>query len=147
MYELRNQYDAGTAFILPREIWHVLLRLGRLGRWNAASTLPPPGLAVLALALDADTIERTALVAVPWHGGYRHADGQRVDANDANALADALMRILDDVPDADLRFPFPLIPDEPSENILERVSGPKKRSLRVLIQFLRLGAFTIERHQ
>ncbi len=133
MYELFSVDWPPLSFALPRDVWHAVLPLAHCGGWQPRGTNPPPGYEVFAAALDARTI--TQIGVIPWHEGYRHADGQSVIGSDACALANGLENMLDDIPAHDVHTA--------DCNLLELFSGPKKDSLRRLITFMRLGAFTI----
>jgi hypothetical protein len=89
----------------------------------------------------------------PVVGGYFVNDGQRVTAEDARALADALERALPDIPDHDAMahktFEHPSEPgvrlvaiDTPASPY-EWFSGDKKRLVRQFIDFCRQGGFEI----
>src|SRR5262249_52232156 len=89
----------------------------------------------------------------PVLGGYFVNDGQRVTAEDARALADALERALPDIPDHDAMphktFEHPsepgvrLVALDPRASPYEWFSGDKKRLVRQFIDFCRQGGFEI----
>src|SRR2546423_13839985 len=69
--------------------WRGVLELGHRYGWIPAGTEPP--------LWD----EGGPWDGRPWNGTYFCNDGQRVTAEDAHALADALERALPDIPDED----------------------------------------------
>lgn len=155
-YEL---YSLGTATYrtVSRQSWAKVLELGRIYGWRPMGTTPPSEHDSRKLGAD-------------WDGAYLTNDGQTVDRADAFALAEALQRSLDDIPDfgpepdwnpkfwREDDLPEWLSPDERAliEDGLEGelldvmgihpfefFAGQEKGHLIEIIRFCRLGSFII----
>jgi len=140
-----------------RQFWAKALELARLYGWQPLGTSPRPGVDFSGLCAE-------------WQGVYLTNDGQIVSAEDAYALASALERSLDDIPDArvetdwDVRLwleddlpewlsPLEreLVEDELRDGLLdvmgtppiEFFAGDEKPCLVQFIRFCRLGSFEI----
>lgn len=140
-----------------RQFWAKALELAGLYGWKPRGTAAPSHLDFYRLGAE-------------WDGRYFTNDGQVVKAEDARALAAALERSLDDIPDEDLPIdwrteflreddlPEWLSPDEKAiieeelhdglldilkTSPLEYFAGDEKRHLQALIRFCRLGSFEI----
>jgi hypothetical protein len=140
-----------------RQFWAKALELARLYGWHPLGTRPTPGL---------DFFKPDA----NWHGTYLTNDGQVVSAEDACALAAALERSLDDIPEArietDWDFSLWLEDDLPEwfspaerEQVEEELqdglldimgihplaffAGDEKPHLVQFIRFCRFGSFEI----
>ncbi len=86
--------------------------------------------------------ELHGLNAEDWDGTYLTNDGQIVIAEDALALAMALEKSLDDIPDFNLEDDPP---DHSKINPFEYFAGDEKHHLAEFIDFCRLGSFLILR--
>lgn len=140
-----------------RQTWAKALELARLSGWEPLGTDAP---------WTHDPYELNA----DWSGTYMTNDGQVVKAEDARALAAALERSLDQIPDAPVHFawdpalwrdddlPDWLTPEEKASieetlqdglvdmlvtDPLEFFAGDEKRHLKEFIRFCRLGSFEI----
>ena len=140
-----------------RQTWAKALELAQLSGWKPLGTDAP---------WTHDPYELNA----DWSGTYMTNDGQVVKAEDACALAAALERSLDQIPDAGIHFawdaalwrdddlPDWLTPEERAyieETLqdglvdmmvidpLEFFAGDEKRHLQEFIRFCRLGSFEI----
>jgi hypothetical protein len=85
-----------------------------------------------------------------WDGNYDTNDGQRVTAEDAAALADALEQALPDVPSHDALAHktkevggMRCIPIDADVSPLEYFSGKGRARLTAFIRFCRAGGFEI----
>ena len=85
-----------------------------------------------------------------WEGGYDSNDGQRVAADDARGIADALERALPSIPGGDGRAsPFVpggvvgLVNPEAAFDAVAWFSGEEKEWLRRIITHLKQGGFAI----
>ena len=88
-YDFRNMQ--GGSLNLNIVAWHKMFELAKLGGWEPAGTERP-------LYWDSPEFA-PALEHEEWGAGYHTNDFQGVTAEDAAALADALERMLDDIPD------------------------------------------------
>ena len=140
-----------------REFIGKALELARCYGWQPHGTRPPQ--TFNAFVLNAD-----------WFGAYLTNDGQTVTAEDACALAMALEKALDDIPDANTEMDWNLqlrgLDDLPEwlspheretieDGLAESVpagmemhpfmffAGFEKKYLIELMRFCRLGSFTI----
>ena len=140
-----------------RQFWTKALELARLYGWQPLGTRPTPGLDFSKLCAD-------------WQGVYLTNDGQIVCAEDAYALAAALEKSLDDIPDdrIDTDWDFnlwredglpewlspeerELVEEELQDGLLdirgihplEFFAGGEKSHLVQFIRFCRLGSFEI----
>jgi hypothetical protein len=126
--------------------WEQVLKLAQMYGWEPAGTEAPQRIE------DEDAVDREENA---WEGGYWTNDGQRVSAEDAQNLAEALKKALPDIPDHDALEnkskeimtqdgPIRVIPINADVNPLESFSGRKgKRYLRKFITFCRAGGFVI----
>ena len=155
-YELINQ-STEVCRTFSRQFWTKALELARRYGWQSKGTRPPPGLNFYELNAD-------------WHGTYLTNDGQTVKTEDAFALAHALHKALDDIPDVMIEqdwnpkywfendLPEWLSPAEQAlieeglnDDLLdimgihpfEYFAGDQKRDLTEFIRFCRLGSFMI----
>jgi len=123
--------------------WRGILELANRYGWVPAGTEPP--------SWD----EGGPWDGRPWSRTYFSNDGQRVTAEDAHALADALKRALPDMPDEDAvahkMETIACLPDgtvlrAPKRGVelslLESFAGGQQR-LREFIAFCRAGEFAI----
>jgi hypothetical protein len=140
-----------------RQFWAKALELARLYDWQPSGTRPAPGLDFSKLGAD-------------WHGVYLTNDGQIVSAEDAYALAAALERSLDDIPDAKVETVWDvsrwledgllewfspaereLVEEELQDGLLDIMgthplvffAGDEKHHLIQFIRFCRLGSFEL----
>jgi hypothetical protein len=109
--------------------WERLLKLGKCFGWKPAGTKPPAGI---------DN----------WGGNYIGKDGQPVTDEDATALAAALAKALDDIPEEDAMGGKMASNDRIKNiahgNLLDCFSGTeRKQTIREFIAFCRMGRFTI----
>jgi hypothetical protein len=86
IYELLNP-SLALCKTFSKQFWAKALELARLYGWQPLGTRPTPGFDFSNLGAD-------------WLGTYMTNDGQVVSAEDAYALAAALERSLDDIPEA-----------------------------------------------
>jgi hypothetical protein len=141
-----------------RQTWAKALELARLYGWKPMGTHPPALYHFHELNAD-------------WDGTYLTNDGQRVSAEDAWFLAEALQRSLDDIPDTNthidwnprfwLRDDLPewlspveraMIEDALQDGLLDTLgthpyeffAGDEKPHLVEFIRFCRLGSFEIQ---
>lgn len=110
---------AGGYFMMSSRTWQNVLSLARAYGWQPAGTEPP------------DSLPRLE----PWSGEYAAHSGQRVTADDTQALAAALDTIARAIPD-DGASPR----DDPA---LAVFAGDSKPWLRNLIAFCCAGGFYI----
>jgi len=140
-----------------RQFWAKALELARFYGWRPMGTRPPSTYDFHRLNAD-------------WLGTYLTNDGQTVNAEDALALAAALEKSLDDIPDANIEMdwnPRFWIEDDlpewlsPEERALiqdglederldimgihpfEYFAGDEKLHLTEFIRFCKLGSFLI----
>jgi hypothetical protein len=140
-----------------RQAWAKALELARLYGWQPMGTRPP-------------SIPDFDELGADWTGTYLTNDGQVVKAEDARALAAALERALESIPDTNLQInwaskfwleddlPEWLSPAERAiieeglqEGLLDTMgihpfeffAGSEKRHLIQFIRFCRLGSFEI----
>ena len=140
-----------------RQFWAKALELAQSYGWKPLGTCPPSHMDFYDLIAE-------------WDGRYFTNDGQTVKAEDARALAAALERSLDDIPDETpprdwnsiIRWeddlPEWLSPEEREfieeelqdglldvmgVNPLEYFAGDEKEHLKRFIRFCRLGSFEI----
>ena len=139
-----------------RQFWAKALELAQIYGWEPVGTRPPPRIDFYQLNAE-------------WDGRYYTNDGQSVKAEDAYALAAALQRSLNDIPDTDAEvdwnaglweddLPEWLSPEERAfieeelqdglldvMNIhpLQYFAGDEKKYLKDFIRFCRLGSFEI----
>ena len=155
-YELVNPSIA-LCRKFSRQFWAKALELARLYGWQPLGTHPTPGLDFSKLGAE-------------WQGVYLTNDGQVVSAADACALATALERSLEDIPDARLEPDWDfclcleddlpewlspveraLVEGELQEGLLDILgthplvffAGDEKPHLVQFIRFCRLGSFEI----
>ena len=156
-YELFNPSTA-ISRKFSRQSWAKALELARMYGWQPMGTHPP-------------SFHNFHLLNADWHGAYLTNDSQTVKAEDALALADALQKSLDDIPDFNIsemdwnpRFwmeddlPEWLSPEEREiveeglevelldimeTHPYEYFAGDEKRRLAEFIRFCRLGSFMI----
>ena len=156
-YELFNP-STSISRRASRQSWAKTLELARLYGWRPMGTHPP-------------SFHSFHLLNADWHGAYLTNDSQTVKAEDALALADALQKSLDDIPDFNIIEmdwnPKFWIEDDlpewlsPSEKVFmeegledelldimgihpfEFFAGGEKRRLTEFIRFFRLGSFII----
>jgi hypothetical protein len=155
-YELVNPSIA-LCRKFSRQFWAKALELARLYGWQPLGTRPTPGLDFSKLGAE-------------WQGFYLTNDGQVVSAEDACALAAALERSLEDIPDARLEtdWDFSLCLEDdlpewlsPAERApvegelqdglldilgthpLDFFAGDEKQHLVQFIRFCRLGSFEV----
>ena len=133
-------------FQINNKGWGLLMRLAFENGWEPRGTLPPPEWK----PITPDGLPRE------WNGAdYFTGRGQRVRADDAAKLGDALESVLDDLPNhdtvsADLRRidapGFPILfeqGDAPPQLPFQVFGGSNKPRYRWLIAFTRAGAFAI----
>ena len=140
-----------------RQFWAKALELARLYGWQPLGTRPMPGIDFSKLGAD-------------WQGLYLTNDGQIVSAEDACALAAALERSLEDIPEAGIETDWDLslwleddlpewfspeerelVEEELQEGLLDIMgtdplaffAGDEKYHLVQFIRFCRLGSFEI----
>jgi hypothetical protein len=140
-----------------RQFWAKALELARLYGWRPLGTRPTPGMEFSKLGAD-------------WLGTYLTNDGQVVSAEDACALAAALERSLEDIPDVTLEPDWDLsrwleddlpewfspeehelMEEELQDGLLDILgthplaffAGNEKPQLVQFIRFCRLGSFEI----
>jgi len=85
--------ECGDFAITPR-LWRTILSVAQYYGWEPTGTLPP----------DPDYVDEQLVELcdrVFWDGRYYPGCLQRIIERDAQALAAALTRALDDIPDAD----------------------------------------------
>jgi len=139
-----------------REFVGQALELARRHGWTPLGTRPPEAFDSYALQAD-------------WFGVYLTNDGQAVTAEDARALADALERALQDIPDEDVKMDWSprlwtddlpewlapherdVIEDGLQQHALvvmaqhpgEFFAGAEKQYLLGFMRFCRMGSFVI----
>ena len=140
-----------------REFWEKALELAQAYGWKPLGTRPPAA-------------HNFRLLNADWPGTYLTNDGQTVMWEDALALARALEKAMDDIPDANAEIDwnprFWLVDDlpewlSPTERLIieeglqeyshdvmdvhpfEFFAGDEKQHLRGFIRFCRLGSFAI----
>ena len=155
-YELFNQTTTLSRKV-SRQFWKKALELAQQYGWRPMGTIAP-------------SYHDFNLLNAEWHGTYLSNEGQTVLREDALALADALQKSLDDIPDFNPEMdwnpkfwleddlPEWLTPDERDmiedgledefQDVIgihpfELFAGDEKRRLSGLIRFLLLGSFTI----
>jgi hypothetical protein len=156
-YELFNP-STSISRRASRQSWAKALELARLYGWRPMGTHPP-------------SFHNFHLLNADWHGAYLTNDSQTVKAEDALALADALQKSLDDIPDFNISemdwnpkfwmeddLPEWLSPEEREiveeglevelldimeTHPYEYFAGDEKRRLAEFIRFCRLGSFMI----
>lgn len=155
-FELVNR-STEICRLYSRQFWVKALELAGEYGWQPLGTHPPATFVFYKRIAE-------------WNGTYLTNDGQVVRARDAQLLAAALERSLDDIPEAgkaidwDPRFwieddlPEWLSPEEHAiieeglqdglldilgTSPLEYFAGAEKQALRGLIRFCRLGSFEI----
>ncbi len=153
-YELVSQ-PAVLCRTFSRQFWAKALELAQVYGWKPQGTRPPTHIDFYDLCAE-------------WDGRYLTNDGQTVKAEDARALAAALERSLDDIPNENapndwnslVQFeddlPEWLSPEERefieeelqdglldimSMNPREYFAGNEKQYLKQFIRFCRLGSF------
>lgn len=129
IYHLSSQ-SAISRQKFRRESWTKLLSLALFYGWQPMGTRVPSMTEIHGFDTEA------------WDGTYLTNDGQIVVAEDALALAIALEKSLDDIPDFNLEA-YP--PDLRRVNPFEYFAGDGKRQLTEFIKFCRLGSFLILR--
>ncbi len=155
-FELINQ-STEICRKFSRQTWAKALELARLYGWQPRGTQPPALFDFYALNAE-------------WNGTYLTNDGQVVQAEDARALAAALERSLDRIPEVvspmewspclwlEGELPEWFSPEEKAmieetlqDGLLDTIAinpvdffaGTEKRSLIGFIRFCRLGSFEI----
>lgn len=155
-YELYNQTTTLSRKV-SRQFWMKTLELAGLYGWRPMGTHAP-------------SHHDFHLLNAEWHGTYLSNEGQTVLREDALALAEALHKSLDDIPDFNLEMdwnpkswleddlPEWLTPEEwemvedgledEFQDVMgihpfEFFAGDEKRRLTGLIRFIRLGSFMI----
>lgn len=155
-YELFNQ-STELCRKFSRQSWAKALELAQFYGWRPMGTRPPVVHDFHSLNAD-------------WSGTYLTNDGQTVKTEDAIALAYALHKALDDIPDVKIELEWNLkdwfekdLPEwlSPAEQALieeglnddlldimgthplEYFAGDQKRDLTEVIRFCRLGSFII----
>lgn len=140
-----------------RQFWTKALELAKLYGWKPVGTRPPSHLDFYQIGAE-------------WDGGYLTNDGQTVKAEDAHALAAALHRSLEDIPDENIPVDWAslfrqendlpewlspeeqgLIEEELQDGLLDIMgmspltyfAGDEKNHLKEFIRFCRLGSFEI----
>jgi hypothetical protein len=123
-----------------RDAWTKLLSLAISYGWQPMGTLPP------------SRIELYGMEPEDWDGVYLTNDGQTVTAEDAWALAVALEKSLDDIPDFNIELGWGAKsrkeddqPDVKDVHPFEYFAGDEKQHLIEFIKFCRLGSFIILR--
>ena len=155
-YELINRSTV-LCRTFSKQFWSKALELAGSYGWKPQGTRPPSHVDFYELETE-------------WDGRYLTNDGQTVNADDARALAAALERSLDDIPDENPPIdwnsivqqeddlPEWLSPEEREvieeglqdglldmlgTSPLEYFAGDEKRHLKEFIRFCRLGSFEI----
>ena len=155
-YELFNQ-PLELCRTFSKQSWAKALELAQSYGWKPMGTKPPSLVDFHSLGAD-------------WSGTYSTNDGQMVKAEDAFALAHALQKSLDDIPDINIDMdwnpkawfeddlpewlsPFEkeMIEDGLNDDLLdimglhpfEYFAGNQKYHLTEFIRFCRLGSFII----
>lgn len=155
-YELFSQ-STELCRKFSRQSWAKALELARVYGWKPMGTRPPSIYDFHGLNAD-------------WDGTYWTNDGQIVKTEDALALAQALLKSLDDIPDVNIEMDWNTqawfeedLPEwlSPSEKAIieeglkddlldimgthpfEYFAGDQKRHLTEFIRFCRLGSFVI----
>lgn len=154
-YELLNQ-TTEVCRTFSKQFWAKALELARVYGWQPKGTQPPASLDLYGLNTD-------------WLGTYLTNDGQIVKAEDANLLAAALEKALDDIADSNPKMKWDaelwvedlpewlspeeraMIEEELEDGLLdilgveplEFFAGDEKRHLKAFIRFCRLGSFEI----
>ena len=144
MYCLKR--DDGAEFRLDSGIWEVVLELAYVYGWRPAGTESP--------RTSAWRSRRGASDGLAWDArDYFSHESQRVARVDASALAQALQRAVQQIPDR-------LLPDDDGRGavdtgspatfpsrasvVAEGLSVRRKRSLHRFAVFARSGGFTID---
>lgn len=145
-YELSSVEHDGRQLCLSSESWGHVLDMATLGGWEPAGTCRPPW-------WD-DPPDDIMPVSDSWDGEYFNNDGQVVGADDARVLADAVGRMLPDVPDEcviEHKLAVAVLPNglvhaglrpDARANCFEWWGG-RKALLRQLVELCRAGAFAI----
>lgn len=154
-YELLNQ-TTEVCRTFSKQFWAKALELARVYGWQPKGTQPPASLDLYGLNTD-------------WLGTYLTNDGQIVKAEDANLLAAALEKALDDIADSNPKMKWDaelwvedlpewlspeeraMIEEELEDGLLdilgveplEFFAGDEKRHLKAFIRFCRLGSFEV----
>jgi hypothetical protein len=155
-YELFNQ-STELCRKFSRQSWAKALELAQFYGWRPMGTRPP-------------SVHDFHRLNADWSGTYLTNDGQTVKAEDASALAHALYKALNDIPDVKVELDWNLkdwfekdLPEwlSPVEKALieeglnddlldimgthplEYFAGDQKRDLTEVIRFCRLGSFMI----
>jgi len=155
-YELVNQ-STEICRTFSRQSWTKALELARLYGWKPMGTLPP-------------AIHQFYKHEADWNGTYLTNDGQTVKAEDADSLAAALERSLDDISNNRIQIDWSskfwldddlpewlspeekaLIEEELEDGLLDILgthpsdffAGDEKRQLLEVIRFCHLGSFEI----
>lgn len=165
-YELKSETYAWIDFDIVT--WTKILDLAKFYGWEPAGTIDP----AVYFAEDADDPEQVRKVEEDkknWEGDYTTNSGQEVTAADALALAAALERSLDDIPDNRDMPPHKItvkaedadnLPDginflirelggdgmiisNPNLHPYEYFGGDRKEMIFKFIDFCRAGAFRI----
>lgn len=153
-------------FALNNRGWAMLLRLAWDYGWRPRGTLPPEHWAEGVQPAGIPRSREAAVAASarppgatrPWNpADYVSCRGQRVKAEDASGLAEALGAVLDDLPNHDplageavrrvraSGFP-PVLYFEGEQrqvNTFEQFGGPNKSGLVAFVEFCRGGSFVI----
>src|SRR5688572_3109403 len=103
--------ESGVEFVAPSDRWAAVLELARRYGWQPRGSVRPGA----------------------WDGSYLRPCGQMIGSCDGRSLAAALLDAMDDVPD------HAALPAGTSRSptAFEIFSGPVKRDLAVLAEFLR----------
>jgi hypothetical protein len=144
-------YNGSSDFWFSMSAWPKVLQLGRMGGWQPAGTLAPDWEYVGGSPPDAP---RCCDIYKDWGGDYCFNEHQTVTAEDARSLADALEKMLDDIPNHDVIAHKTVKIESAGKQIgrgiaegvevspIEWFGGHKKR-LRDFIVFCRQGRFHI----
>ncbi len=112
--------------------WSHILKLAYWYGWKPKGTEAPEDMPGLGHRLDPDDPD--------WNGSYFSNGGQFVTDRDANSIAAALERALDDIPDHDTMEDMQTAQDA---SPMEWFSGQGERTVRDFIEFSRTGGFCI----
>lgn len=143
----------GSTLRVSDASWLMALYLARGAGWKPGGTAEPDNWPDVAPARGPDGLP------APWRPGiYAPWLGQRLSDEDADRLADALERAMDDIPDHDAMAHKVCMQIETNDGRrwrmiapdavvmpFEYFSGNNKRKLWRLIRICRLGGFTLPR--
>jgi hypothetical protein len=131
--------ESGESYQMRSGGWSLVLSVADAYAWAKQGSLPPEGVA-----------------ATDWDGSYASNDGQRVTAEDARALADAIERMLADEDRVARVREVAILLEEQVRQLAKREYGidlpPETHgeypvdepSLRDLVRFCRQGGFRID---